>query len=73
LNEKLLIVNGKMILKFEELDPILHDPTWSNMPTKFPSDIPKFEGKPKEDPTNHIMSFHLWCSSNSIMEDYVLL
>jgi hypothetical protein len=51
-------------------DPILHDPTWPNMPTKLPSDIPKFEGKPREDPTNHIMSFHLWCSSNSIMEDY---
>jgi hypothetical protein len=26
-------------------DPILHDPAWPNMPTKLPSDIPKFEGK----------------------------
>jgi hypothetical protein len=26
-------------------DPILHDPTWPAMPTKLPSDIPKFEGK----------------------------
>jgi hypothetical protein len=54
-------------------NPILHDPTWPNMPTNLPSDIPKFEGKPGEDPTNHIMSFHLWCSSNSIMEYYVHL
>jgi hypothetical protein len=54
-------------------DPILHDPTWPNMPTKLPSDIPKFEGKPREDPANHIMYFHLWCSSNSIMEYFVLL
>jgi hypothetical protein len=23
-------------------DPILHDPTWPAMPTKLPSDIPKF-------------------------------
>jgi hypothetical protein len=40
-------------------DSILHDP---------PSDISKFEGKPGEDPTNQIMSFHMWCSFNKIME-----
>lgn len=51
-------------------DPILHDLTWLNMPTKLPSDIPKFKGRPREDPTNHIMYFHLWCSSNRIMEDF---
>ena len=54
-------------------DPILHDPTWPNMPTKLPSNIPNFEGKPEEDPTKHIISICLWCSSNSIIEDYVLL
>jgi hypothetical protein len=27
-------------------DPICHDPCWPPMPTKFPSDIPKFEGNP---------------------------
>jgi hypothetical protein len=54
-------------------DPILHDPTWPNMPTKLPSDIPKFEGKPGEDPTNHVMTFHLWCSSNNIMDDSIHL
>jgi hypothetical protein len=54
-------------------DPILHDPTWPNMPKKLPSDIPKFEGKPSDDPTNHVMIFHLWCSSNNIMDDSILL
>jgi hypothetical protein len=54
-------------------DPILHDPTWPNMPTKFPSDIPKFEGKLGEDPANHVMTFHLWCSSNRIMDDSIRL
>jgi hypothetical protein len=54
-------------------DPISHDPTWPAMPTKLPSDIPKFEGKAGDDPTNHIMTFHLWCSSNSIMDDSVQL
>jgi hypothetical protein len=52
-------------------DPILHNPTWPAMPTKLPSDIPKFEGKVGDDPANHIMMFHLWCSSNNIMDDSV--
>jgi hypothetical protein len=43
-------------------DLILHDPTWPNMPTKLPLDIPKFEGKPGDDLANHVMTFHLWCS-----------
>jgi hypothetical protein len=54
-------------------DPILHDPTWPNMPTKLPSNIPKFEGKSGEYPTNHVMTFHLWSYSNNIMDDSVLL
>jgi hypothetical protein len=41
-------------------DPILHDHTWPNMPTKLPSNIPKFEGKMGDDLANHVMSFHLW-------------
>jgi hypothetical protein len=52
-------------------DPILHDATWPNMPTKLPPDIPKFEGKQGEDLTNHVMTFHLWCSSNNIMDDSI--
>jgi hypothetical protein len=54
-------------------DPILQDPNWPNMPTKLPSDILKFEGKPGEDPANHVMKFHLWCSSNNIMDDFIHL
>ena len=54
-------------------DPILHDATWPNMPTKLSSDIPKFDGKPGEDPNNHVMTFHLWCSSNSLMDDSIRL
>ena len=54
-------------------DPILHDATWPAMPTKLPSDIPKFEGKTGDDPANHVMTFHLWCSFNSIIDDSVRL
>jgi hypothetical protein len=52
-------------------DPILHDPTCPAMPTKLPSDIPKFEGKANDDPANHVMNFHLWFSSNNIMDDSI--
>jgi hypothetical protein len=54
-------------------DIILHDPTWPNMPTKLPSDILKFQGKPGEDAANHVMTFHLWCSLNNIMYDSICL
>jgi hypothetical protein len=40
-------------------DPILHSPHWPVIPAKLPSDIPKFDGKPGEDPNNHVMTFHL--------------
>ena len=43
------------------------------MLTKFPSYIPKFEGKARECPQNHIMTFHLWCSSNNIIDDSIRL
>ena len=43
------------------------------MPTKLPSDIPNFEGKARECPQNHIMTFHLWCSSNSIVDNSIML
>jgi hypothetical protein len=54
-------------------DPICHDPHWPPMPTKFPSDILKFEGKPGKDPGDHVTTFHLWCSSNSLRDDSVQL
>jgi hypothetical protein len=51
--------------------PICHDPCCPPMPTKFPSDIPKFEGKPNEDPGDQVTTFHLWCSSKSMRDDFV--
>ena len=54
-------------------DPIHRDPSWPAIPVKMPSDLPKFDGKPGEDPKNHVMTFHLWCSSNSLMDDSIHL
>ena len=54
-------------------DPIRHSPQWPIIPAKIPSDIPKFDGKVGEDPNNHVMTFHLWCSSNSLMDDSIHL
>jgi hypothetical protein len=54
-------------------DPVIHDPTWPPVPTKLPSDIPKFEGKNGEDPGDHVTTFHLWCSSNSLNHDSIRL
>ena len=50
-----------------------HDPTWSVVPPKLPLKIPKFEGKIGEDPGEHIMNFHLWCSSNLLNLDSIHL
>ena len=52
-------------------DPICHQAFWPPIPTKLPSDIPKFEGKAGQCPQNHIMTFHLWCSSNNIIDDSI--
>jgi hypothetical protein len=54
-------------------DPILHSPFWLVIPTRLPSDIPKFDGKPGEDMNNHVMKFHLWFSSNSFMNESIRL
>jgi hypothetical protein len=54
-------------------DPIHHSPHWPAIPAKLPSNIPKFYGKSGEDPNNHVMNFHLWCSSNSLMDDSIHL
>ena len=54
-------------------DPVAHDPAWPAVPTKLPSNIPKFKGKPGEDPSEHITTFHLWCSSNSLQQDSICL
>ena len=47
-------------------DHVAHDPACPAVPTKLPSDIPKFEGKPGEDLSEHVTTFNLWCSSNSL-------
>ena len=54
-------------------DPILHNPYWPLVPTKVPGDCPKFEGKVGEDPQPHVMTYHLWCSSNSLVNDSICL
>lgn len=54
-------------------DPILHSLYWPLMLSKILSDCPKFDGKAKEDPQAHVMTYHLWCSLNSYMDDSIHL
>lgn len=54
-------------------DPIPHSPYWHPVPTKIPSGCPTFEGKAKEDPQAHVMTYQLWCSSNSYIDDSIHL
>jgi hypothetical protein len=54
-------------------DPILHSPYWPVILTKLASDIPKFDIRAGEYQNNHVMTFHLWCSSNSLMDDFIRL
>ena len=54
-------------------DPVSHDSAWLAVPNKLPSDISKFEGKLGEDPSEHVTTFHLWCSSNSLHDDSISL
>jgi len=54
-------------------NPIRYNPAWPPVPTKLPSDIPKFEGKSGEDSGDHVTTFHLWCSSNSLIDDSIRL
>jgi len=54
-------------------DLVSHDSTWPPIPTNISSDIPKFEGKNGEDTGDHVTTFHLWCSSNSLNHDSIRL
>jgi hypothetical protein len=54
-------------------DPVHHDMSWPPVPTKIPSNIPKFEGKTGEDLGDHVTNFHLWFSSNSLNDDSIHL
>jgi hypothetical protein len=52
---------------------VCHDPTCPPIPTKIPLDILKFEGNNGENPCDHITTFYLWCSSNSLNDDSIRL
>jgi hypothetical protein len=54
-------------------NPVSHDPTWPPVPTNLPLYILKFEGKNGEDHGDHVTTFHLWCSSNSLNDDSIRL
>jgi hypothetical protein len=54
-------------------NPILHAPFFPVIPAKLSSDIHKFNVKLGEDPNNHVTTFHLWFSSNCLMDDSILL
>jgi hypothetical protein len=54
-------------------DPLCHDPIFPPIPTNLPSNIPKFEGNSGEDPGDHVTTFHLWCSLNSLNDDSIRL
>ena len=51
----------------------MHHPAWPLVPVKIPTDIPKFEGKMRDGPASHITTFHLWCVSNSMLDDSIKL
>ena len=52
---------------------VMHNLCCPLVPTKLLYDISKFEGKTRDDPTTHILTFRLWCSSNSLMGDGIRL
>ena len=54
-------------------DPIAHSPWWLIILSKFPSDIPKFNGNLGEDLSMHVMMYNLWCSSKSLDGDSIRL
>lgn len=54
-------------------DLIQYNLAWPLVPTKLPSDIPKFEGKSGEDSGDHVTTFNLWYSSNSMIDDSIML
>jgi hypothetical protein len=49
-------------------DPMHHNPPWPPVPAKLPLYISKLKGKTGEDLGDHVTTFHLWCSSNSLNE-----
>jgi hypothetical protein len=74
-NQKLPFLSTLDLLDLSSIlnDLIHHSPQWPAIQAKLPLDIPKFDGKVGEDPNNNIMTFHLWCSYNSLMDDSIRL
>jgi len=70
-NQQLSFVATLELLDLTQLtnNLVAHLPWWSIIPTKLPYDIQKFNGNPGEDPSTHVMTYHLWCSSNSLNDD----
>ena len=54
-------------------DPIYHNLLWPPILHKILMDIPKFKWKQGEDLGTHITTYHLWCVSNSMVDDSVQL
>lgn len=75
LNQQLPFVETLELPNLNRLtnDPIAYTPCWPTIPHKLPSDIPKFNGNLGEDPSNHVMTFNLWCSSNTLNDDSIRL
>ena len=56
-----------------QADSISYSPWWSVIPQKLPLEIPKFNENPGEVSLTHVITYHFWCSSNSLNDDYVRL
>jgi len=54
-------------------DPIILNPLCPPMSAKLPSDIHEFKGKLREHPSTNITMYHLWFSSNSLLDDLIKL
>lgn len=52
-------------------DPVQHHLAWPTILVKLPKDIPKLDGKPREDLKTHITTYHMWCISNSLLDDII--
>jgi len=52
-------------------DLIYHNLLWLPILHKILTNIPKFEGKQGEDLGTHITTYHLWCVSNSMVDDSI--
>jgi len=54
-------------------DPINHKLHWPPISHKIPIDIPKFKGKQGDDLATNVTTYHLWCVSNSMVDDSIHL